>query len=363
MFTLYDRDFPSVKHETEIQWTHWPGYIGACWNMVRGCSRVMAPGAEQSGCGDRTGGGCYAERDGWRWAGEGLAYEGLIRLTAHGPRWTGEVRTIPNRLDEPLRRSKPRVFFVASTSDLFHARVLEEIRAHVLANMILCPWHVYISFTKRADEQERYLSDPRTIVAVRDNLIARSREPSGPWPPSICVNASAAIDDLASGARMKLWPPLSAIWGVSCENQPAFDDRAPRLERTPAWRRAWSLEPLLSPITPTPEQLRAVDWILVGGESGGDARPFPTSALYPLLIAVGLLGEGRPGVCVKQFGRRPLDLHGAEMGLATSHGGNPWEWPAWARVRELPRAVEHMIPEKLRAYAAPHLRAAFMGGE
>lgn len=35
-------------------------------NVIRGCSRTCAKGSKQSGCGDRTGGGCYAEAMAWR---------------------------------------------------------------------------------------------------------------------------------------------------------------------------------------------------------------------------------------------------------------------------------------------------------
>src|SRR6185503_8392933 len=99
---------------TGIQWTD------EVWNCVRGCSRVS------SGCGDTTGGGCYAERQAYRFSGPGGPYEGLVRMTTNGPRWTGEVRLIEEHLEDPLRWKRPRRIFVNSMSDLFHEDVPDE---------------------------------------------------------------------------------------------------------------------------------------------------------------------------------------------------------------------------------------------
>lgn len=99
-----------------------------------------------------------------------------------------------------------------------------------------------------------------------------------------------------------------ATWlGVSCEDQPTADERIPRLLQTPAAVRFVSLEPLLGPIDIAPFLSRApypnvkmcprclyftnrdeqrcpndgvllgpdiaLDWVIVGGESGPHARP------------------------------------------------------------------------------------------
>jgi len=384
MFTDYDRDFPKVRHETEIEWTHWPGYLGACWNMIRGCSRVAVHGSSLSGCGDATGGGCYAERTAARFCGPGLSYEGLVRLTGHGPRWTNVVREIGNRVDEPLRRSKPRVWFVASMSDMFHDDVPDALRDRVVANMILASWHVYVNFTKRAEEQRRYLSDPATPARVRAVLAERIDQAIAEswWAPGTRAAAARCLSAFDAG---ELWPPPRAIWGVSCEHQQALDLRAPILAATPAWRRAWSLEPLLGRIR-VPQSLGAfVDWVIVGGESGPRSRACIVDDVELIARDVAALEGERPGMFVKQFGANvrarndaitdvwPDDTdvedspdgvreewQGAEVRvrLRDSHGSDPAEWPAWARVRELPRGVDHLIAPRDRAYAARELEAA-----
>jgi len=91
------------------------------------------------------------------------------------------------------------------------------------------------------------------------------------------------------------WPEeLDNIWiGVSVENQARADERIPVLLDTPAAVRFVSCEPLLGPIdldpyiecpcctygdTAPPRTLpclcgELIDWVIVGGESGPNARP------------------------------------------------------------------------------------------
>lgn len=95
---------------TSIEWTD------ETWNPIVGCSRVSA-GCEH----------CYAERVAHR--GMSSEHRGLTVLGAKGPRWTGEVRVLPERLGEPLSWRKPRRVFVNSMSDLFHEDVSFEFIA------------------------------------------------------------------------------------------------------------------------------------------------------------------------------------------------------------------------------------------
>jgi len=97
-----------MADRSSIEWTD------ASWNAMRGCSRTIAAGAETSGCGDPTGGGCYAERNGYRFAGPGLPYEGLVRMTPNGARWTGNVMLVDKHLLDPLRWERPRRIFTTS---------------------------------------------------------------------------------------------------------------------------------------------------------------------------------------------------------------------------------------------------------
>mgnify|MGYP000426214975 CR=1 FL=1 len=72
--------------KTKIQWTD------ATWNPLRGCARVS------DGCRN-----CYAESVAHRFGGPGMPYEGLTRIVNGRPTWTGEIRLVPELLDQPLR--------------------------------------------------------------------------------------------------------------------------------------------------------------------------------------------------------------------------------------------------------------------
>ena len=110
---------------TAIAWTD------ATWSPIRGCSRVS------EGCRH-----CYAERQALRITrmdrglgkpeGQG-AYDGLVREGGGEARWTGQVRLVPELLDQPLRWRRPRRIFVNSMSDLFHDGVTNEQIAAVFA--------------------------------------------------------------------------------------------------------------------------------------------------------------------------------------------------------------------------------------
>ena len=88
--------------------------------------------------------------------------------------------------------------------------------------------------------------------------------------------------------RMRQFMP--DVWlGVTVENQAMADERIPILLATPAANRFISIEPMLGPIDfsqiPRPEQFhrqpygwhnywpKKLHWVIVGGESGPNARP------------------------------------------------------------------------------------------
>ena len=210
-------DFPFISHvvafgmgtSTTIEWTE------ATWNPVRGCSRI-SPGCTH----------CYAERMAHRFSGRGQPYEGLTQVARSGePRWTGEVRTVPELLREPLRWRRPRMVFVNSMSDLLHDDVPRPFIQEVFSVMSQASWHSFQVLTKRPERGEE--------------LSAQL-----PWP--------------------------SNVWmGVSVETA-AYVGRISHLRRIPAAVRVLSLEPLLGPIPDL--DLDGINWAIVGGESGPGAR-------------------------------------------------------------------------------------------
>jgi len=199
--------------KTGIQWTD------ATWNPVRGCSRVSA-GCEH----------CYAEALAARFSGPRKAYEGLIMQTTAGPRWSNAIKLVPEALDLPLRWRRPRRIFVNSMSDLFHEDVPDSFVAQVFGVMEQAPRHTFQVLTKRPQRMLELLERPVWRVA------------------------------------------LPNVWlGVSVENRAALP-RIEYLRQTPAALRFLSVEPLIEDLGMI--DLRGIDWVIIGGESGAGARPF-----------------------------------------------------------------------------------------
>lgn len=197
---------------SKIEWTE------ATWNPLRGCSRVS------EGCRF-----CYAEKVAERWSRAGEPYEGLVIPSKKGsgghPRWTGEVRIIDYKLNEPLKWKKPKRIFVNSMSDLFHEKVPVDYILKVFDVMRRADWHQFQVLTKRS----------RRLLKL-----------------------NAFID----------WP--DNVWmGVSVEDD-RVTDRIAHLRRTDAKIRFLSLEPLIGPIPKI--NLDNIHWVIIGGESGPHAR-------------------------------------------------------------------------------------------
>ncbi len=274
-----------------IEWTD------ETWNPTRGCSRTCAEGTWQSGCGDGTGGGCYAETMAGRIVrmgrGKPTPYDGLVRETATGWRWTGVVQFDPVKLAAPLQWRRPRRIFVNSMSDLFHESLSNEKIAAVFGVMAASPQHTFQVLTKRAKRMREWFE---WVSAAID----------GDTPSRFCfafAQARGAGEQprrVVDAARDASWP-LPNVWlGVSVENQAAADDRIPELLRTPAALRFLSCEPLLGSIDIQPWTQRVsrcteddpcaacqrddgvlcrmssnpprIDWAIAGCESGPDAR-------------------------------------------------------------------------------------------
>jgi len=245
-----------MSGKSEIEWTD------KTWNPVRGCKKV-SPGCKN----------CYAETFAERWRGiAGHAYEQGF-----------EPRLAPHKLGEPLSRKKPEMIFVNSMSDLFQEHVPNEFIASVFGVMAAAHWHTFQVLTKRAERPPEWFEwvsqearkQPWTTHAQRvaDVLTREPVSPDGfvtyrpPWDTSRKRPPSEIY-----------WPPSSAplpnVWmGVSVEDRKYGIPRIAHLRRTPAAVRFLSIEPLLEDIADDLD-LAGIDWVIIGCESGGHARPF-----------------------------------------------------------------------------------------
>jgi protein gp37 len=241
---------------TGIEWTD------STWNPVAGCRRV-SPGCQN----------CYAERFAWRFSGEGLPFEGLVRESDIGPRWTGKAILRPKALAWPLRVA-PRHCFVASLSDVFQDNLPEECSLAVWGIMAALPRWTFQALTKRPARARDILGRSTR----NDALAAAARLLEGPRERAMLMRADHQV-------AVKLWPPANVWLGTSVEDQARAEQRLPDLIAAPAALRFVSAEPLLGPVSlsrwlapahETPARHGAphgVRWVIVGGESGPDARP------------------------------------------------------------------------------------------
>jgi protein gp37 len=328
---------------TKIAWTD------KTWNPVRGCSRVS------EGCTN-----CYAERFAHR--NLGGHYTGLTRMTSHGPTWTGEVRCIHEKLDEPLRWRKPRRVFVNSMSDLFHEKVPDEFIDRVFAVMAACQQHTSQILTKRPERMLNYMADLDSRARHLED--EEDREQSYAAEIEVCM---WSLTDLIDGTdhwaiecasrlngKSAGWPLPNVHLGVSVEDQKTADERIPLLLKTPATVRWVSYEPALGPICFDALWETAayrgdkssgfidydgLDWLVVGGESGPGARPCNVDWVRSTVgqcKAVGVpcfvkqLGSAWAWEQVKN--RFPRPWQGRDRA-----GANPAEWPPDLRVQEWPK--------------------------
>jgi protein gp37 len=188
---------------SRIEWTE------QTWNPTVGCTKI-SPGCKH----------CYAEAMAKRLTAMGTpGYENGFALTL-----------LPERLDDPIKRKKPTVYFVNSMSDLFHERVPDDYIDKVFEVIARTPQHTYQILTKRAARMARYF---------------RSRSVPG-----------------------------NAWLGVSVEDRKYGVPRIDHLRKVPAAIRFLSVEPLLADVGEL--DLSGIHWVIVGGESGPKARPMRT---------------------------------------------------------------------------------------
>jgi len=152
-----------------------------------------------------------------------------LRLQAMGqPAYVNgfEVTLHPERLCLPLEWKKPSTIFVNSMSDLFHEDIPEEFVQDVFETMREASWHRFQVLTKRAER----------LLELNDSI---------EWPDNVWM-------------------------GVTVERQD-YVSRIDYLRETRARVKFLSCEPLLGTLPDL--NLQDIGWVIVGGESGSNARP------------------------------------------------------------------------------------------
>jgi protein gp37 len=195
-------------------------WTDATWNPVRGCTKI-SPGCKH----------CYAETFAERFRG----------VPRHPFEQGFDLRLVPEKLEVPLKWRVPKRIFVNSMSDLFHDDIPVDFIAKVGRVMEAAPWHTYQILTKRHERLRELLSGELSWMAS-----------------------------------------LRQVWfGVSVEDREHGLPRLESLQRTPASVRFLSIEPLLEDLGHI--DLSAIDWVIVGSESGHGARPMKKEWVLSIL--------------------------------------------------------------------------------
>jgi protein gp37 len=163
---------------------------------------------------------CYAERMARRLQAMGQPnYRNGFKLTLH-----------EHALELPLHWGQPQMIFVNSMSDLFHEEVPIEFIQKVFDVMKEASWHTFQVLTKRS----------KRLVEL-DHILE--------WPDNVWMGVSVETID--------------------------YVFRINHLRQTHSKIKFLSLEPLLGPLKSL--ELSAINWVIVGGESGPGARPMQPS--------------------------------------------------------------------------------------
>lgn len=247
-----------MAENSAIEWTD------TTWNPLAGCTR------DSEGCDH-----CYAAVMSLRLEAMAQAdiaagkdpggkkkYIGIATKNNKGiAAFNGRINLDEDALMEPYRWRKPRRVFVNSMSDLFHKDVPEWFILSAFNVMKDNPQHTFQVLTKR---------------------------------PERAVNFAQ---------RYGMGLPRNVWIGTSVENQEQADKRIPELLKVPAAVRFLSCEPLLGPVTLLMDFTWLVDgmisWVIVGGESGHNARPMHPD--WVRAIRDECIGTGTPFL-FKQWG-------------------------------------------------------------
>lgn len=203
----------SGMNRTKINWVSKPGVTGYTWNPVTGCPLPLI----SSGCKN-----CYSRR----------LCEGRLRGRAGYPQDDPfQIVCHEKRLNEPLKMKKPARIFVGSMGDMFHKEVSGEYIKRIYDIMKKASQHTYMILSKRYSRILRYKMKKKDIPNV--------------------------------------------YYGVSLCDKKDIERYTEAFYHFPNHSDFTSFEPIIEDIREEAMWMcRTNDWIIVGGESGVNARPF-----------------------------------------------------------------------------------------
>lgn len=229
--------------------------------------------------------------------GSGPHYVGVTMQTPTGPDWTGKIGVSLNALRQLAEEPPGNRCFVNSMSDFWHEHADPELRKEALRQMRSRPDVAYQILTKR--------------------------------PELILGQLEAIGEELPDN-----------IWLGATVESAAYTDRIALLLAVPhRGIRFLSIEPILDDVTQGAGwDLRGIDQVIVGGESGARSRARDCELRW-LRRVVASCDEAGVRVFVKQLGAKPTHdrlIPGAALHLKNRKGEDMGEWPNDLRRQEMP---------------------------
>lgn len=214
------------------------------------------------------------------------------------------------REDKPWLVDFPRLIFVSDMGDALSIDVPFDYLRQEIIDVVQSEMgkaHVWLWLSKL----------PRRMAVFSDWLV----EQGIPWPDNLVPMTSVLDPDMAVHVK--------------------------HLKRIPAKVRGLSVEPLWGSVD---IDLDEIDWVIVGGESGHQAKPFDLKWARSLRDRC---REEGTAFFMKQLGAKPEE-DGKRIKLEDAHGGNWEEWPEDLRIRELPEKFHRLaVPREKRPTAFP----------
>ena len=243
-----------------------------------------------------------------------------IALTPDGQQWSGKAYLDEAHLGDPLRWRKPALIATGFHGDW--GRLADEDKDQILCVMARGKQHVFLPLTKQPDSVAAWLWRKHGHFAYEYE-----------HAPACSVSTLLPLDNVNLGC--------------SVMNQTEADKFLPHMRAIAAmgWKTHVWYEPALGPVNWKGWEF--VKWVIVGGESGAEARPFVDNWAY---CALDWCRQNHIAFWMKQMGSNPVDSLGKMRGtmfLKTDRKGSKIEsLPRLLRVREYPASSNMLDEEK-----------------
>lgn len=273
--------------QTAIQW------CDSTANPTMGCD-----GCELWNASRRT---CYAGLLHRRFGGRTKGYSPQFEILTEFPGRMAKAAAWPDlcgipRPDKPWLHAVPRLIFISDMSDSLSSRISFEYLQREIVDVVTTgdgKRHIWLWLTKRPDR----------MADFADHL---SRQGVA-WPDNLFPGTS--ITTQLTATRIDAMRHVGNRWTI----------------------RFLSVEPQVEPIDLT-GRLDGIRWVIQGGESGNQARPFDLDWIRSLKAQA---RAAHAKLFVKQLGSKPFE-NGKRLKFEHGHGGDWNEWPEDIRIRELP---------------------------